>query len=270
MKRLRLLLIAVVLLVAGAAGFVWSAGLAPGPGQIVIPAKTPFTRGRFFAFAQPWGGEEVAWTRRWAPHADAMGIHLEKFPDGTTMNWRWPPIMAGTGPGVWGYIQVGYGNYDGGEPEVHVPPRRVRDIRVLRQSYAWRLDHPLGDGNVLTELYLRSNPGDIHSKTLEIGWFLHVPDSTRRWIAAARPVGIFVDGQKRRWKVALADEFCMFMPEDGRDLPGGSLDMLPALRWLQARGLVRGDEWLTGFAIGVEPVRGVGRFHLDRWRPAFE
>ena len=269
MTRLRLALVALAVLVLGFAGFVWRAGPAPTDEQIVLPAKSPYTRGRFFAFAQPWGGEEVAWTRPWAPRADAMAIHIADFPNKTAVNWRWPPYMASNGPGVWGYDQVGYGNYDGGEPEVHVPPKRVRDLTVLHQTFAWRLSHPLGDGNVLTEFYLRRNPKDVNSKTLEIGLVLHTPTTTRRWIDSSKAVGIWVDGQKRRWKVVLAGGFCMFMPEDGRDVPSGSLDMLPALRWLQAKRLVRGDEWFTGLAIGVEPTRGVGRFYLDRWRPAF-
>ncbi len=272
LTRLRLVLIAVsaafVLLVAALGVTIWSAGPNPTSAQIVIPAKTPFTKGRYFAYAQPWGGEQVGWTRRWAPQADALAIDVRQFPAGTTMNWRWPPFIAHNGPGVWGYIQTSYGNYDGGEPETPVPARRVRDVRDLRQAYAWRLENGLGDGNVLTEFYLRSSPTDVNAKTLEIGFFLHAPDSTRRFHGRSKAIGVFTDTQGRRWKVALAEKFCMFLPEAEGDLTTGTLDMLPALVWLQRHGLVKGDEWFSGLAIGVEPVRGIGRYHLDKWSVA--
>ena len=270
MTRLRLVLITLALFLAGFVGFVWSAGPAPSDEQIVIPAKASFSKGRFLAYAQPWGGQAMVWTRWWAPYADAMAIHIADFPGKTTFNWRWPPLMPPNGPGVWGYDHIGYGNYDGGEPEVSVPAKRVRDVRSLKQSFAWRMEAPLGDGNVLTEFYLRSDPREIDSKLLEIGWFLHTPPGTKRWIERSTPVGIWIDGEKRRWKVVRDDKFVMFMPVDGRDVASGSLDMLPALHWLQEKGLVRGDEWLTGYAIGVEPTRGVGRLHLDRWQPTFD
>ncbi len=270
LRRSRLLLtslVAVLFVIAGAiAVTLWLAGPRPDGAQVVVKAKTPFTKGRFFAYAQPWGGEEVAWTRAWAPRADALAIDIARFPAGTSMNWRWPPFIAANGPGVWGYIQVSYGNYDGGPPEVPVPVRRVNAIRELKQAFSWRLESGLGDGNVLTEFYLRSSPTDVNAKTLEIGWFLHAPDSTRKFVRTSRQIGVFTDRDGRRWQVALAEKFCMFLPEKDGDIRQGTLDMLPALAWLKAKGLVKGDEWFSGLAIGVEPVRGIGRYHLDRWQ----
>jgi hypothetical protein len=268
---LRPLLIAlaiVAMLVAGFAVALWAAGPRPTATQIVVPAKTPFTKGRYFAFAQPWGSETMRWTRWWAPHADALAINLGRFPADTAMSWRWPPFVPTNGPGVWAYNQVSYGNYDGGAPEVSVAARRVRDIRELRQAYAWRIDNALGDGNVLTEFYLRSSPTDVNAKTLEIGFFLHAPDSTKRFFGNSKQIGVFTDTGGRRWRVALADKFCMFLPEQDAALTRGTLDMLPALAWLRSKRLVTGDEWFWGLAIGVEPVRGVGRYYLDRWSVA--
>ncbi len=272
MTRLRLVLIvaitAVTLAVGALALVLWLAGPRPTGAQIVVPAKTAFTKGRYFAYAQPWGGEQVAWTRPWARHADALAIDIPRFPANTTMNWRWPPFIASNGPGVWGYIQVSYGDYDGGPPEVPVPPRRVRDIRELKQAFAWRIDNDWGDANVLTEFYLRSSPTDVNAKLLEIGWFLHAPASTRRFVERSRQVGVYTDPAGRRWRVALADKFCMFLPEAEGDIRRGSLDMLAGLAWLQRKGLVRGDEWFSGLAIGAEPVRGIGRYHLEQWKVA--
>lgn len=269
MTRLRLILIAVALSIAGVVAVLWVTGPQPNQRQIVVPAKTPFTKGRFLAYAQPWGGEQVWWTRLWTPHADSLAINVGRFPAGTSASWRWPPLIAANGPGVWAYDHVAFGNYDGGEPEVSVPPQRVSDLRDLRQAFAWRIEDGVGEANVLTEFYLRSSRTNVDAKVLEIGFFLHAPDSTKRFVRGAkRQLGFFTDADARRWQVSIEDRFCMFLLARDGDLTSATIDMLPAIRWLQAKRLIKGDEWFSGLAIGVEPVRGIGRFHLDRWAVA--
>ena len=265
MKWLRLLLAILALALVVTGMFLWVTRPTPGTGQIVLPAKTPFTKGSYFAFAMPWGGEMVAVLKPWSPHADSIVVDLDRFPAQTKVHWRWPPVNAGFGPGVWGYNAVMYGNYDGGEPERPIAPVRMRDLRELRQSFGWTIDNRLGDGNVLTEFYLRSSTTDVHAKVIEIGWFFHMPDSTRAFFDGSAPVGVFVDAQKRRWMVRMADKFCMFAPEKPGDLRAGTLDMLPPLEWLRQKGKITGDEWMSGLAIGVEPVRGLGSLSIERW-----
>jgi hypothetical protein len=264
-KVLRILLGLLVVALLAFGVFVVATRPSAGPGQVVVSAKTPFTKDRYFAFAQPWGGEEVTVLKPWAPHADAIVVDLARFPADTSFHWRWPPVSAGFGPGVWGYDAVMYGNYDGGEPETAVPPIRVRDLRALRQRFAWTIDNGWGDGNVLTEFYLRSSPTDVHAKVIEIGWFFHLPASTRAYFDRAAPIGTFVDAQGRRWSARMAEKFLMIAPEQPQDLPAGTLDMLPFLRWLQQKGKITGNEWMSGLAIGVEPVRGLGKLTVNRW-----
>jgi hypothetical protein len=265
LKWLRIVLGAVVLMLLALALAVWLTRATAGPGEIVLPAKTPFTKGPHFAYAQPWGGEAVTLTKAWAPHADALVINLAQFPRNTRIHWRWPPITAGFGPGVWGYNAVMYGDYDGGPPEVPIKPIRVRDLRDLRQAFSWRMSNSLGDGNVLTEFYLRSSTTDVNAKVLELGWFFHMPDSTRKFFDTAAPVGVFTEPSGRRWMVRIADKFCMFGPERPQDITSGTLDMLAALRWLQQKKRITGNEWMSGLALGVEPVIGIGDMTVERW-----
>jgi len=264
-KILRLLLGALVVALLAFGLFAFATRPSAGAGQLVVPAKTPFTKGHYFAFAQPWGGEMVTVLKPWAPHADAMVVDIARFPANTSFHWRWPPVSAGFGPGVWGYDAVMYGNYDGGEPEQPVPPIRMRDLRELRQRFAWTINNSFGDGNVLTEFYLRASPTDVHAKVIEVGWFLHMPASTRAYFERSAPIGVFADAQGRRWMVRMAENFCMIAPERPEDLRAGTLDMLPMLQWLRQKGKITGNEWMSGLAIGVEPVRGVGKLTVDRW-----
>lgn len=265
MKLVKVLLAAAALMLAAFGIFVWATRPASGTGQIVLPAKTPFTKGSFFAFAQPWGGEMVTVLKPWAPHADSLVIDLDRFPQNTKIHWRWPPVHAGFGPGVWGYNAVMFGNYDGGEPEQPVAPIRMRDLRELRQSFAWTIDTRLGDGNVLTEFYLRANTTDVNAKVIEVGWFFHMPKSSRDFFDRSALIGTFVDAQQRRWTVRMAEDFCMIAPETPGDLRAGTLDMLPFLQWLRQKGKITGNEWMSGLALGVEPVRGLGSLSVDRW-----
>ncbi|SFS11000.1 hypothetical protein [Sphingomonas jatrophae] len=266
MRALRIASIAIVaaLILLGAA--VWLTAPSARPGQLLVPANTPFSKGPWFAYAAPWGGESMALARPWAPYADAAIVDLKRFPANTVMHWRWPPLQPSNGPGVWGYDQVSYGNYDGGEPEQSAPPIRVKALTALSQAFRWSLANRWGDGNVLTEFYLRSSTTDVEAKTIEIGWFLHTPPRSRQFFNRSRLIGTYRDAQGRRWTVRMADRFCMFAPEQPGDIPQGSLDMLAALRWLQQKRVITGEEWMWGVAIGVEPVSGIGRFTLQDWR----
>ncbi|WBH15335.1 hypothetical protein [Sphingomonas radiodurans] len=263
---MRIATIAIFVVFLGLALTIWATRPSAGSDQIVLPSKTPFTKGRFFAFAMPWAGETVTILKPWAPHADAVVLNLSEFPNKSVVHWRWPPLVPHFGLGVWGYNAVMYGNYDGGVPEKPVAPIRVRDLKELRQSYSFRLSNRFGDGNVLTEFYLRSSTTNVHAKVIEIGWFFHMPPNTRAYFDSATPVGRYVDEQGRRWMVRIGEKFCMIAPEQPQDLPmTGTLDMLPVLRWLQQKGRISGNEWMSGIALGVEPVSGIGTMSIDRW-----
>jgi hypothetical protein len=265
MKWVRLALALGVVLLLSLGVLLWATRPSAGAGQLVLPAKTPFTKNAYFAYAQPWGGETHFLLKYWAPHADALRLDLKRFPNNTEVYWRWTPLKASFGPGVWGYDGVMYGDYDGGIPEQPVKPIRVRDLQELRQSFAWTLSDTFGSGNVLTEFYLRSSPTDNEAKTLEIGWLLHMPPRTRKFFDRAKQIGTYVDPQGRKWMVRIEDKFCMFAPETTQDIRSGNIDMLAALGWLRQQGRISGDEWLSGVGFGLEPVSGFGKLTIDRW-----
>jgi hypothetical protein len=65
--------------------------------------------------------------------------------------------------------------------------------------------------------------------------------------------------------VRIEDKFLMIAPEKIEDVRSGTIDMLAAVRWLQARNRISGDEWVSGVGFGVEPVSGFGKLTIDRW-----
>lgn len=259
---------AAVLAALGAGGIYLSDQMAR-EGRTMLGSKTLYVHGRYSAYAQPWGAEQSPYFSWFSRHGDRTYIDTRSFPARTTFGWRWPPAGPGNNLGVWSYNHVGYGDYDGAQPDEPVPPLRVRDIKVFRQDYAWRISSDYGSANLLTEFYLRSDPEDEESKLLEVGWFLHAPQHTLDFMDEARQLGEFVDPQGRRWRVAIDDTFCMFALADGTDSTKGSLDMLAALNWLVEKKVAGPDAWVTGVAIGAEALRGMGTIDLDSWKVEF-
>lgn len=261
------LVIAIVMVVALiAAAVAWPILSDP---RIRLGARQPFEKGHYTAFAQPWAGANDRLLSGWSSQADRISVDAAHFPGNSEIGWLWPWAPRGVAVGVWGYDFLSFGQYDGGSDEVAITPRRVRDIRQLQQHFDWSRAILVGDANVLTEFYLRSNPADSDSKLVEIGWFLHTPARTRNFVVSGRQIGIFTDGQKRRWRVSMDEKYCTFMPLNGADVSSGTIDMLEAVRWLQARGVVRADAWFTGVALGVEPVWGTGTVRVKHWSVAY-
>jgi hypothetical protein len=257
--------IGLLALAAVAALLIWATMPSAKPGQMFLPPKADFTKGRYAAYVGPWGGEAQALARPWSAIADGMVIDLKRFPSNTRIRWRWPPFGPRNGVGVWGYDWVGYDNFVGTPAEQPVPPTRVRDLKAFRQSFRWSIDTGWGDANVLTEFYLRASPTVEASHVLEVGWFLHAPPSIRGFFENSALVGEYVDPAGRHWTVRLFDQYCMFAPTTPSDVPEGEIDMLHALRWLKQQGRVSGDEWLWGVAIGAEPISGMGDLRIERW-----
>ncbi|QIG79532.1 hypothetical protein [Stakelama tenebrarum] len=255
---------AVVLVVLAIAVFVLP--MLFDDGRMKLKARRMYSENEYFAYVSPWGAESSSLFRSWGNHADTIHITPSAFPAQTGISWRWPPFAPSNGLSIWGYDHIGYGNYDGGHPEVRIPAKQVQDIELLSQTYAWTGSFSTGEATLLTEFYLRSDPEDNASKTLEIGWFLHVPKQTRKFLATGKRIGRYTDGQKRVWDVTLQDAFLTFAPPaDSGDKNFGSIDMLAALHWLREKKVISGEEWFNGVAIGVEPLKGFGSVEIQSW-----
>ncbi|WBO20859.1 hypothetical protein [Sphingomonas abietis] len=257
------MILAAVIVVAA---MLWGTTPSAGVGQMKVPPKTPFTKGQYYLYVQPWGGESYAPTRMWSRNADSAIVDFKHFPANTLISWRWPPFPPRNDVGVWAYDALSYGNYDGSSPEQPVVPIKVKDLKALAQSFDWSMSNRFGDGNVLTEFYIDPPTVPVTAHKVEIGFFLHVPDNTRRFFESVPLVGHYVDDRGRHWTVRKGGTFCMFAPDGYRDIPSGGLDMLHALRWLRSKGVVGGDDIFPGLAFGAEAVQGFGQLRVNRWQ----
>jgi len=263
MNWLGKLALGIVAVVAIVAGGIAAIDYRPSDDRIRLRARQGYSDGAYMAYVQPWGAPSGLFDL-WARRADSIRVDPGKFPDRTRISWRWPPFGPPGALSIWGYDHIAYGNYDGGEVEAKVTPVRVKEAKVFKQSFEWSGDFAMGDGTLLTEFYLRSDPADLESKTLEVGWFLHAPALTKKFLAEGKQLGRYRDPHGDEWRAVLNDKYLTFSSPEGKDMTKGSLDML-ALRWLQRGGHISGEEWITGLAVGVEPMSGAGHVEIKTW-----
>jgi hypothetical protein len=226
-----------------------------------------YARGAYGAYASPWSTFTDKSLKRGFDYTDTVDVSPDTFPDNTVLNWRWPDHV-GQKSGVWGYMHLFMGNYDGGKPPIPTQPRQVNGIHTLAEDFDLAYDGP-PDFNLLNEFYLTSRAGDAAAKKVEIGYFLHVSPQGAAFFERGKPIGSYRDQAGRLWRVRMAGVYCMLVPADGRDLLHGSIDIRATLAFLQAKGVIKGDEWFNGIALGSEPIKGAGRLDVRHWKVVY-
>ncbi len=231
----------------------------------ILADKEFYTKGSFIAYAGPWsvdvkGGPAL---KHGVDYADEIAVRPGTFPANVEFSWHWP-LVPSKNTGVYGYNAVSFGSYYGGVPEVPVPPRQVKAIGTLSETFRFATARPIGDFNVLTEFFLaKESSGE--PKVAEIGFFLRAAKSAVTFADAGEQLGTFTDATGRAWKVgkqpAPHGPYYMFIPAG--EVLAGAIDFKAALDFLRAKGQVTGEEWFTGLAFGIEPVAGSGSVRVE-------
>ena len=252
----------------GFAGALVVAGLATGAtGVQHLGEFQNYTQGAYGAYASPWSTLTDKSLQRGVDYLDIVDVSPDTFPDHTVLYWRWPTHVSQK-TGVWGYMHLFLGNYDGGKPPVLTQPRQVNGIHTLAEYFDLAYGTP-SDFNLLNEFYLTSRAGAAAAKRVEIGYFLHASAEGAAFFERAKPLGAYRDEAGRLWQVRMAGTYCMLIPADARDFLKGSIDVRATLAFLQARGVIKGDEWFNGIALGSEPIKGAGRLDVNVWKVVY-
>jgi hypothetical protein len=226
------------------------------------------------------GGEYFAWTgnpnddwtgEKLAPGKQVFTIEIgPDAPNGTLITCRTPVKNKG---GIRGYPSIRHGNVSEGAPPVTVTPRQIRDLSRLEYEFA--LDYRAfvgGDANILFDSFLLRDPKDSKSKAFELGV---IPMPASGTVAHARSkgedLGLFHDQFGRGWRMSMfrkADGglYLMPLPLDGPFFSGW-IDQLEMYRWAIGRGIIGGDLWYTGMALGLEAIGGEAQLLVERWEP---
>lgn len=242
------------------------------PGRRLLDSDENYVSGSYGAYASSWGAAlEPRPLLKGRDFINTIAVDIARFPAGSNISWRWPDHPPERS-GVYGYLHIYRGNYDGGMPPLLVEPVMVRDLAFFSQDIAFTHHGGPTDGyNVLNEFWLTQKDGDHTRKAYEIGFMLHTNRRTSETIALAEPLGMYSDHVLRRWRVVRlpgAIPYIIFVPEDQKDFRG-TLEVRHALQYLVAKAVITGGEWINGVAIGVEPHFGGGALTLDHWKAEF-
>ena len=240
----------------------------------ILADKEFFTKGSYIAFAGPWSvdipnGETL---KHEVDFVDQIAVRPGTFPANSDLSWHWP-LKGPTHTGVYGYNSLSFGSYYGGAAEKPIPAKQVKDIGVLTEDFRFTMPLCLGEHNVLTEFFL-AEKADGEKKIAEIGFFLHAGKSAMPYADAGEQLGIWKDAANRGWKVAKQagpqGPYFMFIPVGAGDVLEGTIDFKAALEFLRGKKLVTGEEWFTGLALGIEPMRGSGSVHVESFAVKYE
>ncbi|HEY0315229.1 MAG TPA: hypothetical protein VGC28_03075 [Sphingomonas sp.] len=221
-----------------------------------------YTKGSYSAYAAPWSIFFDKSLRRGDDYLDSIVVDPAAFPRNTGIEWRWP-FHHPKQKGVWGYLEVSYGNYDGGIPAEPVQPRQALDIAALSEHVAWSGGGIATSFNLLNEFYLTREAGKPDDKVIEVGLLLHPHDRQDWEIVTGRPIGRYVEPGGRAWRVVMNGTYCMFVPDE--DVHEATIDLKAMIDFLITSGVITGSEWFNGVAVGVEPVWGRGAVNLSEW-----
>lgn len=241
-------------------------GIVDTEGHDIFRYDTGFyTSGSYYVYASPWGKKSwfVTPTNYW----DEFAIKSLSFPNNVRLTTNWPSDT--TPDSVWGYMQLGYGNYDGGITQIPPHPKKIVDISNLRTTfeYDWTRSEYF---NILLECYLTQTShwlDALSDKVFEVGFLLYGDANTIAFHDSGTLIGTYNDPYGTSWTVrgrtgGAGGYYITLMQGGGAILRKGTVDWKALFTWLIAQNIsysggaiqLTDQLWWNGVAIGSEPT----------------
>lgn len=249
------------------------ASAPPVDNRVTLTEGQGYTAGAYGAYPAMWYKSVDPTFNEGDEFTCSMRVTPGDFPNNVEINWSVPATPPASA-GVYGYLTVYRGNYDGGRPPTATTPWQVGNLTSFTETFS--LTIPTGtDFVVLNEFYLTNAAGAENDKAFEIAHWLHAPAASLTAFNAAPQIGTFTDPQGRAWDVAnfgpnpAGADYIVFLLDSRADLLSGSIDKRAALNWLVTQGVIGTHLWVNGTAIGIEPVTGAGQAVVSAYDVAF-
>jgi len=237
----------------------------PAPVTTPAPAGTPITLSDDFATSHTDAGPYWAMNSTWnegslvngTDFTQSLTLDSANLPNNTTITWSWPNTPAGFN--VYSYPAVFYGDYAGfPAPATSVTAEQVNNIHTLTLSQNVSLSGQTDQYDAMYDGYLTSTPDGGQSDIQhEIEVYVHQPSYVQDWISNL-PQHSFTDGQGMQWTIATSGNIVVFAPTNGQDLTNNTIDLKGLLQAAAADGVISGNEYFDGIALGNEPREGSG------------
>lgn len=189
-------------------------------------------------------------------------VNTGTFPAGTTLTWN--TIPSSTFNAINGYLNIAYGNYDGGS--VSITPKQIKNITTLTANVGWTYTGSAQD--LLCECFLTTTShasGTLTDSIFEIGFLVKNSSASETFTNGLTPVGTgsFTDVNGVIWVVGQGTSGAGSFPFVVASRVGysdhyGALDFKSLFSFLTTSGVTTGNEWMNGLAFGVETLLGEG------------
>ncbi len=184
----------------------------------------------------------------------------------TTITWSFPNTPA---PGyVYSYPAVVYGDYGSmPAPANNVAAEQINNIKTLTLSQNVSLTGDPNQYDAMYDGFLTSTPdGALSTAQHELEVYVHTPDYVSRWIQNL-PQQSFTDSNGMKWIIAentgANPPMIIFAPASFQDLTNNTIDLKGLLQAAAADGMISGNEYFDGIALGNEPAQGSGSMTIN-------
>ncbi|MGY3278109.1 SGNH/GDSL hydrolase family protein [Bradyrhizobium sp. S3.7.6] len=250
---------------------------ALGISSLTVPDTNSFPNDRYAAgsYMAIEAVNNLALTR-----TQSFTVNKGSFPNGTKFNWSWP---AGADDTVKSWNAIDYGNYlDGaGAVPVAIAASKISAITALKSTHSGVYTASADSGNFALDWFLFSDTSGTTAKMVaEFEVYYHTPNATKTFIDGLTNLGTYtsvaIDGTPSiAWKVARQSAnffgvpYYLAYPVDQSDKPAITFDAKAFMAWLSAANpttgqtYLTGNEYFTGYALGIEPLKGTGSLVVD-------
>jgi hypothetical protein len=187
----------------------------------------------------------------------------------TTIAWSWPQTPAGYN--VYSYPAVFYGDYAGfNAPANNVASEQINSLKTLTLSQNVSFTGQTDQYDGMYDGYTTSKPdGDSSTVLHETEVYIHSPGYVQDWIENL-PQHHFTDSQGLDWTIATQGNIVIFAPSDFRDLTNSTIDFKGLLQAAVADGVMSGNEYFNGIALGNEPREGSGSMTINSFQVNYD
>jgi hypothetical protein len=240
---------------------------APAPSPLPVPNPNPVTLSGSYVDYKPTNSPYWAHTSPFGvpsgvANSENIVINPSTFPDGTVLNWNFPLTLEAD---LLSYDVVYFGNNQNGTSPNGLPaPKQVNALTAFTGTVNLSLSGLSGRNDVLWEGWLYSD-SSLETPVFEIGVMLQ---DTNPAYAQSFPPYYYTspDGSfSATIYVTPGDNrpFITIYPTTQYPMMSGTIDFLAIFRYLKSQGIITGDEYASGWGLGVEVYPGSGQLTIN-------
>lgn len=199
-------------------------------------------------------------------YTESLAVTAGSFPSQSVITWSWPATPPPS-CGEYGFLQLSYGNYDGGAQTITA--KQLSAIATESFTFSAAYGGTLSGFDVISDRFCWPAAVQVaNAQTCEIEVFVHPNATSIAFFNGGATIGAYTDASGRAWSVAwrtingIPDY--LFMPTAETDITAGTIDLKGEDAYLIAQAKLTGAEWDTGFAaLGAEPRTDAGTLTVN-------